>query len=321
MISLLVAALLAQAPAKKPVAPTTVYVGAYAYSISEVNMAAGTFLWDGYLWFRWQGDALGSDGFDFVVINGILEHMDESAPVHQGDVHRQSRRVTMRLRADFDLKDYPFDAQVLPMVIEHRWFGDDQLVFVPDDGAVPQGRTLANAFLAEELRVGDWNVREVRHRGAKKTYETDFGSIQKGVWAGTSSRYVLEVEIRRALLPYVLKFVLPLLLIVAMGFSVFFISPKEFSTQCGIVITALLACVAFHMSQANSLPEVGYLVKADVFFLLSYGFIFFALAAVVGANRLVHVGKPQRAEWWIDRLRLLLPLGFVGCLAGLLITR
>src|SRR5262249_49728676 len=139
--------------------------------------------------------------------------------------------------------------QVLPLMLEHRWNGVDQLVFVPDDGAVPEGKKLEQSFLASNLKIGDWIIASARHRVETKQYETDFGSIQKGVWDGKSSRYLFEVQLRRRLAPYILKVLLPLLVIVAMGLSVFFMDAREFSTQCGVSITALLSCVAFQISQ------------------------------------------------------------------------
>src|SRR6476620_1775986 len=109
--------------ARAEAAPTQVNVGVYAYSISELNIAEGTFLLDGYLWFRWAGEALPTDRFDFTLINGQVEHSDDAAVVHQDGQHRVSRRVSLRLRSNFHLADYPFDTQTLPLVIEHRWFG------------------------------------------------------------------------------------------------------------------------------------------------------------------------------------------------------
>jgi branched-chain amino acid transport system substrate-binding protein len=290
-------------------APTQVYVGVYVYSISELKITEGTFLLDGYVWFRWQGTSLPADKFEFSVTNGTVENIEDAPIVHEGDVYRASRRVKLRLRSSFVFDDYPFDEQVLPLQMEHRWGGIEQLVFVPDDGAVPQGKSLREAFLASNLKIGDWIIDSARHRVETKQYETDFGSIQKGVWDGKSSRYVFEVQLRRRLAPYILKTLVPLFVIVAMGFCAFFMDAREFSTQCGVAITALLSCVAFHISQ----PEVGYLVKADYFFFLSYAAIFSSLCVMVVSNKWVHSGEPERSNAFNRKLRLpLVALFLVG---------
>jgi hypothetical protein len=297
-------------------APTQVHVGVYVYSISELNIAEGTFLLDGYLWFRWQGSALPTDKFEFSIVNGSVEGADDSPVIQQGDIHRASRRVKLRLRSNFVFDDYPFDKQVLPLQLEHRWDGIEQLVFVPDDGAVPDGKNLKDSFLANGLKIGDWIIDSARHRVETKQYETDFGSIQKGVWDGKSSRYVFEVQLKRRLLPYILKVLLPLFVIVAMGFSVFFMDAREFATQCGVSITALLSCVAFQISQ----PQMGYVVTADYFFFLSYAAIFASLCAVVASNKWVHIGEPERSNALNKKLRMPLLVGFAAGVAAVVLV-
>jgi TRAP-type uncharacterized transport system substrate-binding protein len=298
--------------------PINVYTGVYAYSISELDIAKGTFLFDGYLWFRWRGPHFGDQPFEFTIVNGTIERMEDSPIIHQGEWHRLSRRVTLRLQAKFALHDYPFDQQNLPIELEHRWMGDEKLVFVPDDGAATSG-TLRDSFLSSKLEIGDWVIRGVTHQAVQNKYETDFGSIQKGVWAGTSSRYILTIQIRRSIVPYAIKFILPLIVIVLMSFMALFIGTDKFEVQTGIVITALLACVAFHISQANSLPEVGYLVKADKFFIVSYVLIFLTLIKAVASHTLQKTNeKRQRA---LDRgSRVGFPVVFFATLGWLLIS-
>lgn len=298
--------------------PLRVYVGVYAYSISELDLAHGTYLLDGYVWFRWKGPHLGDAPLDFTLVNGTLEHIEDSPVIHHDGVYRQSRRITARLRANFLLHDYPFDTQHLPLELEHRWMGDEKLVFVPDDEAATSGNLLSS-FLSRDVKINDWIIENVRHSAVQKKYETDFGSIEKGVWAGTSSRYVFTVDIRRALIPYLVKFILPLIVIVLMNFTVFFISPEGFDLKGGIAITALLSCVAFHISQAGSLPEVGYLVRADKFFIVSYLLIFLTLVVVVAENA-PRTGEQDALAARIMRMsRLLFPVLFFVAFAALLL--
>jgi hypothetical protein len=119
--------------------------------------------------------------------------------------------------------------------------------------------------------------------------------------------------------PYAIKFILPLIVIVLMSFMALFIGTDKFEVQTGIVITALLACVAFHISQANSLPEVGYLVKADKFFIVSYVLIFLTLIKAVASHTLQKTNaKLQRT---LDRgSRVGFPVVFFATLGWLLIS-
>lgn len=278
---------LVAAPAAAEVS-AQVYTGAYAYAFSDLDVQAGTFRFDGYLWFRWRCDLLGDQNFDFVLINGAIDELDET-PVIKGEGWcRQSHRVRATIRSNFDLHDYPFDRQRLAIRVEHRWYGPARMRFVPDDGAIPDGSDAKTAFLSRDLDIQQWQVLGVAHRADIYTYETDFGSIEKGQWDGQSSRYTFEVTIARPFFPYLLKVVLPLLIVVGMAFLAFAIRPARFDSKVSLLVTALLSTVALHLTQASALPEVGYLVRADMFFLVSY--------AALGASLLLVTLEHRRSE-------------------------
>ncbi len=302
--------------------PVQVYVGVYAYSISELDLAKGTFLFDGYVWFRWKGDLPGEekDTFEFALVNGTIESIDAGSRVVRRDGwNRQSRRMTARLRGDFLLSDYPFDRQLLELVVEHRWQGDDTLVFVPDDGAATSG-SLRASFLADTVAIGEWHIRNVRHRAFPKRYETDFGSIAKDEWQGASSRYVFTVEIERSILRHALKLLLPLVVAVAMGFIVFWIDVKHFDAKSCLGILAILNCIGLHVVHADHLPEVGYLVKADWFFILAYVLLSLCLVVVVWESNLHLAGRHDAVRRLARASRWLFPIAFAGPIAAIFLT-
>jgi ABC-type transport system substrate-binding protein len=60
-------------------------------------------------------------------------------------------------------------------------------------------------------------------------------------------------------------------------------------------ITALLSCIAFHYTQADTLPNVTYLVAADKLFLGAYVFVAATLVLSIAAFRL-HERRPRLAH-------------------------
>ncbi|MBL9103501.1 MAG: hypothetical protein JNL82_21320 [Myxococcales bacterium] len=275
-------------PAVAAAEPADVFTGAYAYAFSDIDLQAGTFHFDGYIWFRWRCDLLGEADFDFVLVNGAVDSVD-AAPVNKSAGWcRQSRRLRATMRAGYELHDYPFDQQLLTLRLEHRWYGTDRMRFVPDDGAIPAGAGPREAFLPRDVDINQWHILDVAHHAEPYHYETDFGSIEKGVWDGLSSRYTFAVRISRPFFPYILKVVMPLMIIVGMAFLAFAIRPGRFDSKVSLLVTALLSTVALHLTQASALPEVGYLVRADVFFLISY--------AALGASLLIVTVEHRRSE-------------------------
>ena len=77
--------------------------------VRDVNIAAGTFQWDGYLWFRWEGDAVGSGPMEFVVPNGSIEKIDEVLhSIWRARQHMSHRDGILDLRIQDSSRHYLF---------------------------------------------------------------------------------------------------------------------------------------------------------------------------------------------------------------------
>jgi len=71
------------------------------------------------------------------------------------------------------------------------------------------------------------------------------------------------------------------------GISLFelWIPDSNFDGKLTLVMTSLLTVVVFHLYQQESLPPVGYLVKQDLYFIITYCFMFVHIAKTI----LVHI--------------------------------
>lgn len=95
--------------------------------------------------------------------------------------------------------------------------------------------------------------------------------------------------------PYLLKFALPLLLILITALLTLLLPADRLDVRSAMGITALLACFAFHYTQSDTLPDVTYVVAADQLFLGSYLFVAGTLILSVLAYRL-HEKRPNLAR-------------------------
>jgi hypothetical protein len=77
------------------------------------------------------------------------------------------------------------------------------------------------------------------------------------------ARYVLEIEIARKPGFYLWKVFLPLVLIVALSWSVFWMTDERFSNRSRISATGVLTIVAYQFAFAKDLPRIGYLTLLD----------------------------------------------------------
>ncbi|MHC4832098.1 MAG: TAXI family TRAP transporter solute-binding subunit, partial [Planctomycetota bacterium] len=297
--------------------PVQVRTGIYVYDIYNLDIRTRTYDVQAMVWFKWRGHLKDGDDVAFKLINGELGSRELKETEHFGGWTYKSYEITATMRGRFDLVRYPFDEQLIELAIQHDTEDEDRLIFVEDLEVVSGEEGLAKTIGTRE--VADWKVKGVDQAVTSFKFPTDFGSpTGKAEKAAAWSRYNVTFRIERILFPYLIKFMGPLVIIVLMAFVVFFIHPKEFEVQAGIVITALLSCVAFHITQADNLPDVGYLVTADKFFIVSYVVIFIALVQVVLENYYFH-RENLTAALKVDQVsRILFPILFFGPIAYLI---
>jgi hypothetical protein len=91
---------------------------------------------------------------------------------------------------------------------------------------------------------------------------------------------------------YVTRFFVPLLLLVAIAYSIFWVKPEDLGSSAGIGITCMLSIIAFQLAQADTLPRVPYLTIADRIYTICYILIAVALG-VRGARGLLGADGPR----------------------------
>ena len=125
------------------------------------------------------------------------------------------------------------------------------------------------------------------------------------------SGYVFEFTARRNVEYYLLKVILPLVLIVMMSWSVFWTDPGNSNTQFSIAVTSMLTLIAYRFAVDSQLPRLPYMTRLDVFFLISTLLVFFSLIEVLVTTVLDNNARKKQAQK-IDRYcRLIVPVIFV----------
>ena len=89
------------------------------------------------------------------------------------------------------------------------------------------------------------------------------------------SEFLMEITVTRRPGYYIGKVIFPILIIVAISWSVFWMVDSNLSGRMSVSLTSLLTSVAFQFVIAKALPRVSYFTFMDV--LLSLSFIFMAL--------------------------------------------
>ena len=286
-------------------APTdNVYVGMYLTDVSDFDLKAGRFKADLQVWVKW----LGGDKTPTVTFeNGEIDNKEELGAEHEGLWHAVHWRLQGTFRGEFPVHAFPFDRQTLPIV-----FGLNEAEghLVPDLGA---------SGMSPSFSVSGWSYEpQFAARFEKRIYGSDLGSIAREGKNAQQGLASFSVEMKRPFEPYLIKFALPLALILLVALLALLLPPERLDVRSAMGITALLSCIAFHYTQADTLPNVTYLVAADKLFLGAYVFVATTLLVSIISFRLSETQKEQALKadryglWSLPSVSVMSMIGLVS---------
>ena len=128
------------------------------------------------------------------------------------------------------------------------------------------------------------------------------------------SELEIDVVVRRRYRYYIWKVFLPLLAMVAIAYSAFWIKTSDYYTQISITLTAILTEIAFLFAISTSLPKVPYLTFIDAFFLVSFGFSCACIVELVAVHQGLEWNRPEYAARVRTISRILYPVIYVAVL-------
>ena len=81
---------------------------------------------------------------------------------------------------------------------------------------------------------------------------------------------VVNLEVERQSAYYLFKIILPIIFILAISWSVFWVRGSQLEAKVNITIVCLLSLIAYNFIIDEDLPKLSYLTFLDFFILLSY---------------------------------------------------
>jgi hypothetical protein len=281
-----------------------VEVGAVLLAITDVSEKSSTWGADYYSYEFWDP----SPGFvpQTDVVNEVERKSTQfdTTEIRDGRCMR-TRRIRSTLRANFNLRTFPFDFQTLPIQFSDAEYTSDQVHY--------EEKHIAGLDDAVIHDVAAWKVLpELHFEHERRGFHWDPG-------APDYDYATFFLTVRRHVSFHLGKYFLPLLLIVIVAFSVFWIDPEDLASEVQVAVTCLLAAVALQLSEGSELPDVSYLTIADRAFITSYIAITFAVLQVVYTNYLTRKGHKDRAIRLDLRCRIGFPIGLFVVFLGALV--
>jgi hypothetical protein len=310
--------------------PTVVKAGFYLSDVNRIDEENETFEFEGILTLSWRDERQVFDPDEVGVAEKVYQGNYQFSEVwngwwpqvvlanESGQYLRQG--VLLRIQSDGeltyveelnavaemprDLRRFPFDRQAFQAIFEVMGFTREEVALQVDShttGAAQGGVTIAQWEL-QGMRSGIVENDPVYADGTREPLTSLVVSIDLARRPGFLIRIVI----------------LPLALLVALSWSVFWMDRESLGERMDISFIGILTVVAFQIMVSGNLPRIAYFTLMDAFLYLNL----LVLAASVVVNLVVgRFDRTHRAEVGdrIDRVcRWAFPVAYLGtnALAG-----
>jgi Neurotransmitter-gated ion-channel ligand binding domain/Neurotransmitter-gated ion-channel transmembrane region len=296
--------------------PTQVSVGIWIVDINNIDSAQQNFTADIAIVLRWKDARLAHTGTGAVhhaldqiwtprvsianETNSVVRKLPESAEVEPDGTVLYRQRYVGSFTQPLRLQSFPFDRQDFRIQFVAIRYRPDEVAFVPDENWIRNGLQ-QGAGISQSITLPDWTVE-------KWDAKASVYSLTPGL---QYSGYVFEFTASRNVEHYILKVILPLVLIVMMSWSVFWTEPTNSNTQFSIAVTSMLTLIAYRFAVDTQLPRLPYMTRLDVFFLVSTLLVFFSLIEVLVTTILDNNDQVARAKKLDRYCRVIVPVIFV----------
>jgi len=165
--------------------------------------------------------------------------------VHADGRMEISAQVNSTLRTNLDYRRFPFDDQVLPIMLESFAWNNSVVELVNDSD---------RSGFAPEFTLAEWDIEALDSR------ELDILRVRD---ATPFSNIHYEIRIQRKSGYYLWKIFLTVIIIVALTWVVFWMSDERLGRRAGVSSSGILTVIAYQFVTTATLPRVSYLTVAD----------------------------------------------------------
>jgi hypothetical protein len=310
------------------VRPVVVRASFKFHDINEINDETETFDFSGVLTLKWRDPRQAFDpaakGVNERVFQGSYQFNEVATGwypqvvlVNESGLYQKSGTVlrikpdgtstlietlNATAKAEFNMRRYPLDRQHLEAVFEVLGFDRDEVLLQVDSATA--------SSLASEVRIPQWTI-----TGASASVQ-DRPESYAG--RGVSSAFVVSVDVQRKSFYMIRLVVLPLILIVLLSFSVFWMDKSSIGDRLSVSFIGILTAVAYQSMISDQMPHISYATLMHGFL----NFSFFTMCATVAINLVVNAadrrGEISLGDRIDRRCRWGFPLAYFGLLLAML---
>ena len=297
--------------------PLEVHIGFTLSNITDVNEREETIDFEAALFLKWKDQRLAYDPSSVGYANNyqLGDHSETPRLIYQGDFQvkeifngwrpyiilqngiddRVKANISLGIWPDgtvaygeafsakaetpMDLRRFPFDKQKLELFFQVFLYDRNQLVLIPDE-------SLASTW-DQNIGIAQWESKGFSF--SERTIEMTSLSGRKK----PKSEFVATINIKRQPMHFLFSTILPLVILVCLSWTVFWLDDETVSNRINISFIGILSVVAYYFVIQDNIPNISYLTLVDAFIITT--FLFLAASVIVSllVDKLNRAGKSQ----------------------------
>jgi hypothetical protein len=293
--------------------PVRVKVGLFLTNLIDVDEVREMYNISGYLFMTWKDprlsfapDAIAERSYEPDKIWMTHVHMINVTKLHQSvsvnirgrpdGTIRYLELFQAELTTSFYLEPFPFDTQSQELYLEP--FPDER-----DSIVLEYDSKVAGVGTEPFVELAHWKILGI----TGSQHHPFIGATRDRI-----SELEIDVRVQRRYRYYLWKVFLPLLVMVGIAYSAFWVKITDYDTQISVTLTAILTEIAFLFAISTTLPKVPYLTFIDAFFLLSFAFSCACIIELVAVHQSLERNRNSYAERLRKLSRILYPVLYFG---------
>jgi len=267
---------------------TLVQIGIYLNHIERIDVKAQTFYAEFYLNMKWKGNH-SANNFELMNANDFETYFLQEWT--DRDTNWLACKVRGTFRCKMDVSNFPLDNQKLLIQLGDFVWVEDSLEYVINKNLMGKYRDIYSA----EWDITGYNAQVIQFNEMGDKYS------------------VLEysVDVERKTTSFLIKILIPILIVMGVSMLNLFIDKKELEACIGLGVTSLLSIIALYFSISDNLPDVNYATTVDKMMMGSYLVIFITMIEIVLAHNFIRKDN----LWMLNRVenlsKWLIPSGYL----------
>ncbi len=225
-----------------------------------------------------------------------------------GTIDKRLKDTAVFHSNDFKFQKFPFDNQLLSIELWSE-YPSFLVKLIPNEPYMSEYSSTGIYQGGDEpVTVDGWKIKNPKYE-IYSFVEND-GNPYTG--------FILNFEVTRLTSYYIYKIILPIIFILSISWSVFWVRGSQLEAKVNVTIVCLLSLIAYNFIIDEDLPKLPYLTFMDCFILISY--FYTGIATILCVYSFVRKLKSGRDLSIVDRYAQFVgPISYFGLLLILLI--